>query len=332
MGTEEVYEQTFSLRRLAERALPIIPLKRTSSLKSAITLFITNSNINVLPVADSAGFHTGGVYYRDMLTSMAECRRQTNVCENGLAIMVKTVPSLDINQPDKKNLPHISHCINNELSLIVTQGNRYMGILPSREVARFLYEEKLIEAQAQSPLTGLPGNLQIGQEFRNRKSTGSPFRLIYVDINNFKSFNDSKGFPQGDEAIKYLATVLVQVFREYPSTWVGHVGGDDFAVYCGEAPVERMCEEVINLFEHGKKIFYDDEDIKNGFTYGRDRDHILKPLPLIGISVAVSNEITGNADYDDVGRSLATLKTLIKKTEGGKSAYRVDRRSYCDIA
>lgn len=323
---------TFSLRRLAERADEVPALRRGSTLKEAIALFIKHKTINVLPITDDRDLLIGAVNNSDMLRSMYGCPSTHYVCLNGLSNMIKAISSFDVTLPDAQNMPHISNSINNELSLIVTRENKYIGVLPSREVVRFLFEANLIEAQSQNPLTGLPGNLQIGHQFRLRTAKGLPFRCIYIDINNFKGFNDARGFPAGDEVIKFVGAVIADVARHHRDVWLGHIGGDDFVVYCDDSALPGLCDDIVALFEHGKKQFYDADDLKNGFTIGQDREGVLKQFPLIGVTVAVSSPICGAVDFDEVGQNLASLKTLTKKAEGGKSAIRIDRRQYGSAA
>ena len=59
-----------------------------------------------------------------------------------------------------------------------------------------------------SPLTGLPGNVQIQAEMKKRLLIGEPFSMMYLDIDNFKSYNDLYGFLKGDELIKFTAKIL----------------------------------------------------------------------------------------------------------------------------
>ena len=53
-----------------------------------------------------------------------------------------------------------------------------------------------------SPLTGLPGNVQIHAELKKRLANKEPFSVLYVDLDNFKAYNDVYGFLKGDEIIK----------------------------------------------------------------------------------------------------------------------------------
>ena len=59
-----------------------------------------------------------------------------------------------------------------------------------------------------SPLTGLPGNVQIHAELKKRLANKEPFSVLYVDLDNFKAYNDVYGFLKGDEIIKFTAEVI----------------------------------------------------------------------------------------------------------------------------
>ena len=52
-----------------------------------------------------------------------------------------------------------------------------------------------------SPLTGLPGNVQIHAELKKRIARKEDFSVLYIDLDNFKAYNDVYGFLKGDEII-----------------------------------------------------------------------------------------------------------------------------------
>ena len=59
-----------------------------------------------------------------------------------------------------------------------------------------------------SPLTGLPGNLQIQVELKKRLLKKEEFSILYFDLDNFKEYNDTYGFLKGDEVIKFTAKTI----------------------------------------------------------------------------------------------------------------------------
>ena len=59
-----------------------------------------------------------------------------------------------------------------------------------------------------SPLTGLPGSISIEAETKRRISKNLMFATLYIDMDNFKPFNDIYGFPAGDTAIRLLSSIV----------------------------------------------------------------------------------------------------------------------------
>ena len=53
-----------------------------------------------------------------------------------------------------------------------------------------------------SPLTGLPGNPNIEYEIRRKIQNQEKFAVAYIDIDYFKSYNNSYGWLAGDDVIR----------------------------------------------------------------------------------------------------------------------------------
>ncbi|MDE5830254.1 MAG: diguanylate cyclase, partial [Clostridia bacterium] len=60
-----------------------------------------------------------------------------------------------------------------------------------------------------SPLTKLPGNIPIQAELKKRLLKNEEFAVLYLDLDNFKPYNDTYGFLGGDEVIKQTARIIV---------------------------------------------------------------------------------------------------------------------------
>ncbi len=78
----------------------------------------------------------------------------------------------------------------------------------------------------------------IGLAGRNEK----PFTLVYVDLDDFKKVNDTRGHAEGDRALKAVASALMNSVRR--TDIVGRLGGDEFAVLLPET-AESGAREVI---------------------------------------------------------------------------------------
>lgn len=76
-----------------------------------------------------------------------------------------------------------------------------------------------------SSLTALPGNIQISNELQRRTLKKSAFYVLYIDLDNFKAYNDTYGFLKGDEVIKLAAEIIVTSVSAYgeEGDFVGHI-------------------------------------------------------------------------------------------------------------
>ncbi len=74
-------------------------------------------------------------------------------------------------------------------------------------------------------------------ELERRTGFEIPFAIIFLDLDNFKSINDTYGHQGGDEALKTAATVLKQQLRD--GDLLGRWGGEEFVVAVLGANQER---------------------------------------------------------------------------------------------
>lgn len=93
-------------------------------------------------------------------------------------------------------------------------------------------DTSLAEIALKDELTGLynrRGFLLLGDLRLNRASAAGHFlTLIYVDMDNMKTINDSFGHQEGDAALKALTAVLISTFRD--DDIIARIGGDEFVV------------------------------------------------------------------------------------------------------
>jgi diguanylate cyclase (GGDEF)-like protein len=178
-----------------------------------------------------------------------------------------------------------------------------------------------------SALTGLPGNVQIHAELKKRISSGEDFSVLYLDLDNFKAYNDVYGFLKGDEIIEFTANVILQCVHTFnqENSFVGHIGGDDFVAIVPTTNVDSLCQNIIALFDKKVKDFFTKEDVEKGYIEVANRKGIIEQFPLTSISIGVvisdNNRFSNILEIGEIG---AQVKHAAKSVMG--SSYALDRR------
>ncbi len=178
-----------------------------------------------------------------------------------------------------------------------------------------------------SPLTGLPGNVQIQAEIKKRFLNKEKFSMLYFDLDNFKAYNDVYGFMKGDEIIKFTAKVILKNVHteEYEDSFVGHIGGDDFIAIVSKKDTENICQSIIADFDINVQRYYNEEDITKGYIEVANRRGIIEQFPLTSISIGVVEVENGKfQNVLEIAEAGASVKHLAKTIQG--STYVIDKR------
>lgn len=179
-----------------------------------------------------------------------------------------------------------------------------------------------------NPLTRLPGGIAIENVLKNRLAASKSVTFCLLDIDNFKSFNDHYGYAAGNEVIKTTAKIIEKRTAEYGTDddFVGHIGGDDFALLTTTGRYNKLCTHIIEEFDKKIVDFYNIKDRANGYILGETRQgkEIKFPIMSISIAVVVSNKEKRQISHIEVGEIAAELKEHAKKISG--SVFMVNRR------
>ncbi|WP_305041280.1 GGDEF domain-containing protein [Geoalkalibacter sp.] len=178
-----------------------------------------------------------------------------------------------------------------------------------------------------SPLTYLPGNIAIERALTDRIKRDVRFALCYIDLDDFKAFNDHYGYARGSEVIKAVADLLAAVRGEVggENDFIGHIGGDDFVFITEDERAEAICRHVIQRFDAMIPEFYSEEDRRQGFITGIDRYGQTRQFPLMTISIAVVSDARRDIHSPaEIARVAAEIKDFVKTRPG--SNYHLDRR------
>ena len=271
---------------------------------------------------------------------------------NDIETALKSIPSLIIINEDSINVDIIELCNrireddDNSITPIVVLGENkdkehridilklcveYYIVKPVdndylyytiKNIVRLMYTNRRV-----SPLTGLPGNVQIQTEMKKRLLKKEHFAILYFDLDNFKTYNDLYGFTKGDEIIKFTARVISRNIHnsDVESSFVGHIGGDDFVAIVNNGDYEEICKKVIQEFDEKVLQYYTKEDIQKGYLEVANRRGIMEQFPLTSISIGVVDVAVGRfKNVLEIGEVGAQVKHLAKTTVG--SSYVINRR------
>lgn len=169
---------------------------------------------------------------------------------------------------------------------IVTEQGRYIGVGTGDMLVRSVTEIRVEAARHANPLTFLPGNIPITEHVDRLLAHGVEFVAAYVDLNNFKPFNDQYGYWRGDEVIQLAARAVV-AHCDPRRDFVGHVGGDDFVVLFQSEDWLHRCEGIVAQFNDTVQTLYDEADLRAGGFEAEDRHGELRFFPLTTMSIGV---------------------------------------------
>lgn len=211
--------------------------------------------------------------------------------------------------------------------VVVVDHGELMGVVSVQNMLDNMAKHQVEMARGANPLTGLPGNVIIELEIERRSISNKPFSIIYADLDNFKIYNDTYGFKNGDSIILLVARILAWSIKRHglsEEDFVGHIGGDDFVLVVHPDRAERVCKAVTRCFGRLVKTCYMPQDVKRGWIEAQTRFGESRRFPLVSVSLAIV-DCMGLCEPQELGRRAAEMKKYAKSLPG--NAYIRDRRS-----
>jgi len=148
-------------------------------------------------------------------------------------------------------------------------------------------------------------------------SNREPWSILYLDLDNFKAFNDVYGFLTGNDMILLLGQICQKVVYEYGNTddFVGHVGGDDFVILTTPGRVQTLCLHISKRYKEESAALYRSEDLKRGSISGVDRKGRSYQFPLVSLSIGVvDNQLRQPHSIQEVSYLVAEAKRNAKQS------------------
>jgi diguanylate cyclase (GGDEF)-like protein/PAS domain S-box-containing protein len=178
-------------------------------------------------------------------------------------------------------------------AVVIDESGRCLGVVRTIDLVRGLAELRADEAVALSPLTGLPGSDSIAREVGRRIDRGDAFTVGWLDIDHFKTVNDTAGFSAGDALIRSVGRSLTDAATVLRSVTVAHVGGDDFLFVAADAQdLQPLADMVLDA--------------------SREANGVPITLSLATLECSGSSVTS----YQDTSQRLAPVKRFAKKVNG----------------
>lgn len=115
-------------------------------------------------------------------------------------------------------------------------------------------KERLVNMAQRDALTGLYNKAtmtMLSENYLKNTNEDLSSALLIIDVDDFKTINDTYGHKAGDEALKHIAKILATPFRS--TDILGRIGGDEFAILVKEIPttdwLEDRCKEILSKFQ-----------------------------------------------------------------------------------
>ena len=190
------------------------------------------------------------------------------------------------------------------------------NVLLTDEIAlRKLAQGKIETLAYYDVITGLPNRLllqnRLDQALDLARRISRPLGILFMDLDGFKTFNDTMGHSQGDELLKIISLRLEKTIRK--SDTVARMGGDEFVILLQNlkdaSGIRTFADKIIEIFNH--PITLNDQAVYVSFSVG------ISVFPIDGDT---SGELIKNADVamykaKELGRNQYVFcSTIIKDT------------------
>jgi len=316
-----------------EIMVAINPIQPGDRLTTALQRFQTDQDLQVLPVVQGgqiAGILNRVTFIEEQVIGRHGYGFHINHAKKIRDLMSPVALLLEADQRIEeaaREVFRLTGTLKADNICVVRQG-RYAGVLDVNLFVGAITAINLVLAKGANPLTGLPGNEGIQREITSRLAAGQPFDIAYVDLDNFKPFNDNYGFQKGDQVIKSLGELCEQLVQAAPGSqrFAGHIGGDDFILISEPGSGKECAQRLILEFETQLPIFHGQKDMAAGWYYAVNRKGEQEQFPLLALSIGIIT--TADCRVESYPQ-LASLATEVKKAAKGQpgSSIIVNRRA-----
>lgn len=190
------------------------------------------------------------------------------------------------------------------VSVVPLSGDARKGAVVSHtDITRQKKSEEALEHRAlHDELTGLPNRTlfrsRVEHALERTDRAGTEVAVLFLDLDRFKSVNDSLGHAVGDDVLRAAATRLAGVLREEDT--IARVGGDEFAILLEDLSAPSDIEPVTRR-------------IGEAFT---KPFHVHETEFSLGVSIGVAHS---GGTFDDPDELMRLADAAMYRVKGGSS-------------
>lgn len=293
--------------------------------------FQKDIKLNSLPIITNNGQPLGMISRNEFMTIFASRYGRDLHGRKPIRDFLNTSHTIvDINMSLKTLSTLITSGHNNDSQnmFIITQEEQYRGVGNIMDLLRQITELQITSARYANPLSGLPGNVPISEYIKTALEQARGSSVCYIDLDNFKPYNDTYGYEKGDKVILETARILAEV-SEGEAHFIGHVGGDDFIIIFENGNSKQLCEKIQTEFTQLHSSLYSEKHLAAKGIEAQDRHGNARFFPLLSLSIGMVKL----HDFPDIKTEAelakhATLAKSLAKKIMGNSLYRLSMADY----
>ena len=209
-----------------------------------------------------------------------------------LVLLLLQFPLLMMGMMQRQNPNNIAGLFNNISTFIVVT----IIFLNNLRISK--YQERMRNQASTDSLTGLPNRFACSVLIDTLIKKGERFALVSVDLNNFKSINDTLGHDAGDKMLIEISNRWKEIANSKKTStqdFIARLGGDEFAFVITHYSSCLEIVDTINIYEKELegKILIDDYDffITASFGYAEFPDDAMTSISLFSCADAALHNI-----------------------------------------
>lgn len=172
-------------------------------------------------------------------------------------VLVDITERKQIEDELREHRAHLEEIVGKRTTELITANEQLQQEIAERKQA----EAQLKHHATHDYLTGIPNRYSFEESLKNiaaKAKRGMDGALLFIDIDNFKLVNDTKGHTAGDHLLINVARIIKENIRK--SDTLARLGGDEFGVLLEGATVDEarlVAEKLRKMIEENDFCFTD---------------------------------------------------------------------------